>query len=60
MQKIESILTQEMNRRQFLGVIGLGIITLFGIPTLLGILSPDKRQENTNISSGYGASNYGL
>ena len=60
MIKVENILTQEMNRRQFLGVIGLGIITLFGIPTLLGVLSPDRKQENTSISSGYGASNYGL
>ena len=60
MIKVESILTQEMNRRQFLGVIGLGIITLFGIPTLLGVLSPDRKQENTNISSGYGASSYGM
>jgi hypothetical protein len=60
MLKVENILTQEMNRRQFLGVIGLGIITLLGIPTLLGVLSPDKKQENANIASGYGASNYGM
>ena len=60
MIKVENILTQEMNRRQFLSVIGLGIITLFGIPTLLGVLSPDKKQDNANVSSGYGASSYGL
>ena len=55
MIKIEPILNQTMDRKKFLSLIGVGIISVFGIPTLLGILTPDQKKI---ITSGYGSSRY--
>jgi hypothetical protein len=55
MIKINPILNQEMDRKKFLSLIGIGIISVFGIPTILGVLSPDQKKV---VSSGYGSSRY--
>jgi hypothetical protein len=57
---LEQILNQPMTRRQFLAVIGLGIVSVFGLPTILGVLTPapDER-TSVNVSAGYGSSSYG-
>ncbi len=59
MTKIEKILNQSMDRRQFIGVLGLGIITIFGIPSLLGAFSPNDKTQDKQATNGYGASSYG-
>jgi len=55
MIKIDPILNQPMDRKKFLSLIGLGIISVFGIPTLLAILTPDQKKI---ITSGYGSRRY--
>ena len=59
MTKIEKILNQSMDRRQFIGVLGLGIITIFGIPSLLGVFAPSENSHDKKAINGYGASSYG-
>jgi len=59
MIKTEKILNQTMDRRQFIGMLGLGIITIFGIPSLLGVFAPSENSLNKKAISGYGASSYG-
>ncbi len=55
MIKIDPILNQTMDRKKFLSLIGVGIISVFGIPTLLGVFAPEQKKV---ISSGYGSSRY--
>lgn len=60
MQKIDYILDRKMSRKEFLGVIGLGVITLLGLPTLMGILSGhDKHTGLITNPLLYGGGPYG-
>ena len=62
--KIEKILNQEMSRKQFLRFIGLGLLTIIGIPAIYNLLSPRPAQNNmaagSNKVSGFGLGPYGI
>ncbi|MGH7234495.1 MAG: hypothetical protein ACREF7_03580 [Candidatus Saccharimonadales bacterium] len=47
-----------MTRRQFLITLGLGVIGLFGLSSLLGMLSQNESKTN-NGPAPYGIGNYG-
>lgn len=59
--EIEKILNQEMTRAQFLKSIGLGLLTIVGIPAIIHLLSPKPgvMQKNESGGSGYGNGAYG-
>jgi len=42
-----------------IGMLGLGIITIFGIPSLLGVFAPNDKTQDKQAINGYGASSYG-
>lgn len=57
MSKLEQILAQEVTRKQFLGMLGLSMLALFGVTAILGIFS---RPELTQIKlRDYGLGDYG-
>ena len=58
--KFDNILNQEMTRREFISKLGLGVVAIFGIPTLLHVLSSKPQDSNQrNQGSAYGAGAYG-
>ncbi len=63
MQKqIQSILSQEMNRREFLGYIGAAFLAVVGVSNIVRALMNHQTKTVTyrqTVSSGYGSSPYG-
>ncbi len=55
MVKLDHILDRKMTRKEFLGTIGLGVVALFGLSSLMGILSGS---EKTPQATGYGTNLY--
>ena len=58
MSKIDTIFKQRMTRREFLAIIGLGILTIIGFTSLMGALTPKQHVSNAT-SSDYGSGSYG-
>ena len=56
MTKLEQILNTNMTRKQFLATLGIGVVSLFGLSSIMGLLSEG---ESKKISRGYGAGSYG-
>ena len=57
MPNIEHMLKKKMTRRQFLLGIGVGVFSLFGLSTLMGIMAKPSGQGRSR--PGYGRANYG-
>lgn len=53
---IKNLLSQEMDRRQFLGFLGAAVLVVTGVSGVVGGLS---RLSGKSGSGGYGASAYG-
>jgi Trp operon repressor len=57
------LLTKEMTRKQFLGHIGIGILTITGVSAALNSMTGgvNKKQSKANVKSGagYGRTAYG-
>jgi hypothetical protein len=58
MSKLDELMVKEMTRRQFLVTVGLGIVSLFGLSTIMGFLSNNESSSEPR-SAGYGAQTYG-
>jgi hypothetical protein len=55
MQKqIDQLLQKEMSRKEFLGTVGFGVASVFGLGTVLKLLG-----HKNNSPLGYGSSSYG-
>jgi hypothetical protein len=57
MVKLDEILEREVTRRQFLMLLGAGLMGILGISTLLGIFSQDQPEQRAQL--GYGLRDYG-
>jgi hypothetical protein len=57
MSKLDQLLAMEVTRRQFLVTLGMGIAGLFGLSSLMGILSHNETKSNDIV--GYGMRDYG-
>ncbi len=55
MQKLDNIMQKEMTRKEFIGTIGFGLASLFGLASILRLVFG----KGTRTASGYGASSYG-
>ncbi len=55
MQKLDNIMQKEMTRKEFIGTVGFGLASLFGLASILRLVSG----KGTRATSGYGASSYG-
>ncbi len=57
MSNLSQLLSKEMTRRQFLITLGVGFISLFGLSSLMGILSGNQPEIEGPVE--YGMKNYG-
>jgi hypothetical protein len=60
LKEIEKILNQKMTRAQFLKSLGLGLLTIIGLPAIIHILSPKAHPQTAQVSgNGFGSGTYG-
>ncbi len=56
---IDSLLSKEMNRRDFLRYIGAMFLAFVGVTRFLSVLSHHQPRSSSPIRGGYGGSSYG-
>lgn len=54
MKQLDALMQKEMTRKEFLGAIGLGVVSILGFSSILRFLFGKGQQQQT----GYGSSNY--
>ncbi|MET1033217.1 MAG: hypothetical protein ABWX94_01840 [Candidatus Saccharimonadales bacterium] len=60
MQKINDLMQKEMTRKEFLATMGFGVATIFGLGTLIGLITGKENPlQPNNTSLGYGSGPYG-
>lgn len=57
-QHLHSLMQKEVSRKEFLGISGLAVASIFGFGTLVKLLT-GKSLHGQNLSGGYGSSAYG-
>jgi hypothetical protein len=57
--QLDMLLQKKMTRKEFLATLGLGVASIFGITSLLRLLTDQNRSSNANSPRGYGSSTYG-
>jgi hypothetical protein len=63
---IQELLTREVNRTEFLSIVGLGALTLIGLGPIIHFLTGKGSSKTTiihkneNSSAGFGAGPYGV
>lgn len=55
---VANLLHKEMTRKEFLSVVGLAALSIFGLGTFIKLLT-GKSLETNHILNGYGGSVYG-
>ena len=58
MQKINELMQKEMTRKEFLTTMGFGVAAVFGMSSILGMLTGKSNPFQRN-SMGYGSGAYG-
>jgi hypothetical protein len=56
--RVSDLMDKEISRKEFLGMLGLTVASIFGLGTVLKLLT-GKSLENHRVLSGYGSSTYG-
>jgi hypothetical protein len=60
MQKLNDIMQKEMTRKEFLATLGFGVATVFGLATLIRLITGKDNNPFTQQSTlGYGNGAYG-
>jgi hypothetical protein len=60
MNQLAPLLEHELTRKEFLTVAGLGVASIFGLGTIIKLLTgKSSSQHFKSYTSGFGASNYG-
>jgi hypothetical protein len=60
MQKLNDLMQKEMTRKEFLATLGFGVATVFGLSTLLRLITgKDNNPFHQQSSLGYGGGSYG-
>lgn len=59
MQKINNLMQKEMTRKEFLATIGFGVASIFGLGTLLRLITGKENSLQQNSTLGYGDGPYG-
>jgi hypothetical protein len=57
--KIEQLLQKEMTRKEFLGTLGLLVISIFGLSTIFGLFTKSSSSIEQTGLIGYGMHDYG-
>jgi hypothetical protein len=50
---------KEVSRKEFLGMTGLAVASIFGFGTIIKLLTGKSLSGSQHLSSGYGSSAYG-
>jgi hypothetical protein len=58
-QNVSKILETEMERKDFLKLIGLGAVAAIGVTSILKAVTPTERNKTTKTDGGYGSMAYG-
>lgn len=56
---LSNLMDKEISRKEFLGMSGLAIASIFGFGSLVKLLTGKSLMGNHHMSSGYGSSAYG-
>jgi hypothetical protein len=56
---LSNLMDKEVTRKEFLGMSGLAIASIFGFGTLVKLLTGKSLSGGNHFSEGYGASAYG-
>jgi hypothetical protein len=56
---LTNLMDKEVSRKEFLGMSALAIGSVFGLGTVIKLLTGKSLEGGRSISSGYGASAYG-
>jgi hypothetical protein len=57
--QIKTILHKEVSRKEFLGMSGLAIASIFGFGTVMKLITGKSLSGHKHFASGYGSSPYG-
>jgi hypothetical protein len=57
--KFNEILKQEVTRKQFLSIVGFGVITVLGFSSIISMFSSSKQKNPLDIGNAYGPRAYG-
>jgi len=56
---VSQLMDKEVSRKEFLGMSGLAIASIFGFGTVIKLLTGKSLGSSHHFSSGYGSSSYG-
>lgn len=56
---IDTLLQQDMSRKDFIITLGLGVASIFGFSTIVHLLTGKSLSRSSSQSHGYGSSSYG-
>jgi hypothetical protein len=56
---LSTLMGKEISRREFLGMSGLALASIFGFGTFVKLLTGKSLSTNKHLASGYGSSPYG-
>lgn len=56
---LSTIMDKEVSRKEFLGMSGLAIASIFGFGTVVKLMTGKSLTGNHQVSGGYGSSSYG-
>jgi hypothetical protein len=55
--KLDNLLKKEVTRKQFITTVALGAVSLFGLSSVMGVLTQSDSSSNGEVD--YGMQNYG-
>ncbi len=58
-EKLQPLLDREMSRKEFLWALGFGIVSIFGVSTIIRLLSGKSVETHLQQKVGFGATPYG-
>jgi hypothetical protein len=58
-QRVNSLIQKEVSRKEFLGMSGLAVASIFGFGTIIKLITGKSFSGGHTVVGGYGASAYG-
>jgi hypothetical protein len=58
---LQQLLTKDVSRKEFLAIVGLGILSIFGLSSIIKFLTGHNisLENHAKVKGGYGSSAYG-
>jgi hypothetical protein len=57
-KQLSGLMDKEVSRSEFLGIVGLAVVSIFGFSTIVKLFTGKSFEGHTSLG-GYGASTYG-